>query len=97
MKEGVGESHIGFDINETSPGHISQSIEDVGLKDSVGLFIHRQHQLRQSGKRFLRDQLHDIVILLLRDGFIQIEDVKVPTKISFSSQEGQGRLLFEDS
>jgi hypothetical protein len=41
MEEGAGETYIGFDIDETGSSHIPQSIEDIGLKNRIGLFIYR--------------------------------------------------------
>jgi hypothetical protein len=42
LEKGVREVRIGFDIEETGSGYISQSIEDIGLKDKIGLLINGQ-------------------------------------------------------
>jgi hypothetical protein len=42
LEKGVREVCIRFDIEEAGSGHISQSIEDIGLKDKKGLLINGQ-------------------------------------------------------
>lgn len=45
MEEGVGKVQIGFDIEETGPGYISHRVNDICLKNLIGLFINGQAQL----------------------------------------------------